>query len=318
MNSIQIDEQDIEVDQTKIAHINMEWQNGYCHINYAYHNEKELTTFVAGARKKVVIGNWKSNGTKSLIDYFNMCIVPAIQKESSYIDCIIAPPDIYGSYLKELIQETKVQVGAQDMSPHSYLDVTGASTAEQLQEQGINWVIVGQAERRFTMQEDELHTLKKVREALDKGLNVVYCLGDTVLEKQTAASLGNVLAKKLEKLKDWISDEEYGKITFAYEPYWKIYDDYKPGGPWKDVDFAMQGCAGIRNWIMHNISKDVSRKARVIYGGPVGTEMAEALMLKYECDGFLLLDDVAMEDDFAKIIKVVSEHQFNKEFVEDV
>lgn len=54
---------DMEVDRSRLAKVGMEMVNGYCHITYAYHNEKEDHLFVAGARKNIVIGNWKSNGS---------------------------------------------------------------------------------------------------------------------------------------------------------------------------------------------------------------------------------------------------------------
>lgn len=91
--------EEMPVDKSKIAKVGMQMVNGYCHITYAYHNEKDDHTFVAGARKNIVIGNWKSNGSQSLVDYFNMCVIPVIQNQSAYIDCVIAPPEIYAPYM---------------------------------------------------------------------------------------------------------------------------------------------------------------------------------------------------------------------------
>lgn len=73
---------------------------------------------------------------------------------------------------------------------------------------------------------------------------------------------------------------------------------------------------------MHNIDeggqlglKEISSKTRIIYGGPIKPDLAEEIIKRYDCDGFLMLEDVAIEDDFAQIIQLVSEHQFNKEYV---
>lgn len=104
---------------------------------------------------------------------------------------------------------------------------------------GIEWVLIGQAERRTVAQESEEETFKKLRNALDKGMQVVYCLGDSIIDKDMNTSMYNVLGKQLEKLKAYISNEEFSKIIFCYEPYWRIYSSYEPIGPFKDVDYAI-------------------------------------------------------------------------------
>ena len=91
-----------------------------------------------------------------------------------------------------------------------------------------------------------------------------------------------------------------------------MYSDYKPLGPWKDVDYAMQGIAAIRDWIKHNIDEEISKKTRIIYGGDVTAETAEEYMKRHGCDGFLLTDEVSREEQFSSIVKTVSDYQINK------
>lgn len=110
-----------------------------------------------------------------------------------------------------------------------------------------------------------------------------------------------VIKEKMAKLKDWIKPEEFAKIIFVYEPYWKMYEeqipDFKPDGPWRHKDFALQGMGAIRDYMISNVHEEIGKKARVLYGGPITVEEAPEFMALGPCDGFFLNENSMLSEE---------------------
>ena len=83
------------------------------------------------------------------------------------------------------------------------------------------------------------------------------------------------MGRKLKALQEWIKPHEFAKITFVYEPVWKLYSDWQCSGPWDHKAIAMQGMSQIRTWIKAKVNEETAKKVRILYGGPVTKEEAE-------------------------------------------
>jgi triosephosphate isomerase len=94
---------------------------------------------------------------------------------------------------------------------------TGEISAEQLKDSGITWTILGHSERRTILQEDDAFIASKTKAALDGGLSVILCCGES-LEQREAGSTVEVVTKQLKAVADKVKD--WSKIVVAYEPIW--------------------------------------------------------------------------------------------------
>ncbi len=94
---------------------------------------------------------------------------------------------------------------------------TGEISAEQLKDSGITWTILGHSERRVILREDDEFVASKTKAALDVGLGVILCCGES-LEQREAGETVSVVTRQLKAVADKIKD--WSKIVVAYEPIW--------------------------------------------------------------------------------------------------
>mmetsp|Transcript_18375 Transcript_18375/g.17486 ORF Transcript_18375/g.17486 Transcript_18375/m.17486 type:complete len:145 (-) Transcript_18375:147-581(-) len=138
---------------------------------------------------------------------------------------------------------------------------TGEVSAEQLVDAGISWVILGHSERRSLYGDTNEVVGSKLKYALEKGLNVVLCIGEK-LEQRNAGQTTQVLKEQLDACKDSVAD--WGKVVIAYEPVWAIGT-----GVVATKEQAQEAHAFVRGWLKETVSDDVSHRTRIIYGGSV-------------------------------------------------
>merc|ERR1712147_107986 len=205
--------------------------------------------------KFFVGGNWKSNGTKAsvakLVEDLNAGTVAS-----------------------------KFQVSAQNCWVQGYGAYTGEITAEALGDMSLDWVILGHSERRALNGESNEFVADKCKKALETGLNVIACIGET-LEQRESGKMFDVLGAQMAAIAAKIDD--WSKVVLAYEPVWAIGT-----GVVATPDQAQEVHAYLRKWFAENVSADVSKTTRVIYGGSVNAENCEELATKEDVDGFLV------------------------------
>lgn len=169
------------------------------------------------SRKFLVGGNWKCNGTvesvKTLVSDLNAGSVPAD------IDIVCAPVFIHLPYVLDNLS-TRFDVSAQNCwtEPGAF---TGEVSADMLVDMGVPWVITGHSERRALIGETSQHIGEKSAYAIDKGLKVIACVGESLPERESGR-LWDVLSEQLSGLKDNIPMSSWSKVVIAYEPVWAI------------------------------------------------------------------------------------------------
>ncbi|KAH8149574.1 uncharacterized protein LAJ45_06203 [Morchella importuna] len=229
------------------------------------------------ARKFFVGGNFKSNGTvasiKSIIDGLNNA------KLNNSVEVVIAPPALYLLLAKE-ITGNGVDVAAQNIYNKGNGAYTGEISAQQLKDAQVHWVILGHSERRSIFGESDEFVASKTKAALDAGLSVILCIGESLEEREKGVTIDIVtrqLAAVAEQVQDW------SKIVIAYEPVWAIGT-----GKVATTAQAQEVHAAIRSWLKEKVSAEVSDATRILYGGSVTDKNSKDLATQPDVDGFLV------------------------------
>lgn len=222
------------------------------------------------------------NMTPSKGAQFAKELAEAVAKAGADVKIMIAPPFVTIPAVAEAVKGTGIIVAAQNMNDHTSGAYTGEVAPDMLKDLGVNTVILGHSERRTYYKESDEFINKKVLLAIQEGMDVVLCVGET-LEEREAGKLEQVLSTQLEgDLKD-VSAADMKHITVAYEPVWAIGTG-KTATP-EDADSAH---AFIRGKIAEMYSSDIAENLIIQYGGSVNASNVKALMAKENIDGALV------------------------------
>lgn len=222
------------------------------------------------------------NMTPSKGAQFAKDLAEAAAKAGADVKIMIAPPFVTIPAVAEAVKGTGIIVAAQNMNDHTSGAYTGEVAPDMLKDLGVNTVILGHSERRTYYKESDEFINKKVLLAIQEGMDVVLCVGET-LDEREAGKLEQVLSTQLEgDLKD-VSAADMKHITVAYEPVWAIGTG-KTATP-EDADSAH---AFIRGKIAEMYSSDIAENLIIQYGGSVNASNVKALMAKENIDGALV------------------------------
>jgi len=231
------------------------------------------------ARRLLVGGNWKSNGTKKFIKTFSKSCLNNIKYDSSKVEIVIAPIALHlGEALAHI--NNGIHVSAQNLSAFDEGAFTGEITASQLVDFGIDWTILGHSERRHIMGESNAFVATKVKKADDFGLNTIACIGETLDERESGNTM-QVCEDQLNAIREQLDD--WSKIVIAYEPVWAIGT-----GKTATSEQAQEVHEEVRGWLAKNVSQEAADKTRILYGGSVTDENADELIRNPDVDGFLV------------------------------
>ncbi|CAI5711320.1 unnamed protein product [Hyaloperonospora brassicae] len=240
-------------------------------------------------RKFFVGGNWKCNGSlhqaQELVGMLNTAKIPA------NVEVVVAPSQVHAATVKAALR-ADVRVSGQDVWTQGSGAFTGETSAEMLKDLGAEYTLVGHSERREKGETNEV-VAKKAAYALEKGLGVIACIGETKElreSNQTVAFITKQLDAYAAEIKDWTN------VVIAYEPIWAIGT-----GLTASPEQAQEAHASIRAWLKEKVSPEVAEKTRVIYGGSVGANNAPELSQKADIDGFLV-GGASLKPDFLHII----------------
>ncbi|CAK1588628.1 unnamed protein product [Parnassius mnemosyne] len=242
-------------------------------------------------RKFVVGGNWKMNGDKNQINE----IVNNLKKGplDENVEVIIGVPAIYLAYVKSIVPDS-IAVAAQNCWKVPKGAFTGEISPAMLKDVGINWVILGHSERRSIFGEKDELVAEKVAHALESGLKVIACIGET-LEEREAGKTEEVVFRQTKALLSAIGDK-WANVVLAYEPVWAIGTG-KTASPQQ----AQEVHSSLRNWLSTNASPDVANAVRIQYGGSVTAANAKELAACSDIDGFLV-GGASLKPEFVDII----------------
>ena len=219
------------------------------------------------------IANWKMFGFKNAVNHLNKVITLCKTKKYSKAKIVYCPPYTILSDLCRKIKKTKIDIGAQNChEANDFGASTGSINSKMIKDAGAKYVILGHSENRKAGENDNLVNLK-IKSAIKAGLNVIFCIGETLNEKKNKKTT-QVLKKQIEKGLQSIKNKS--KIIIAYEPVWSIGTGLIP----KSEDL-IKSVLFIRN-------KFGRKSPKILYGGSVNSDNINQLKNIKSIDGFLI------------------------------
>jgi len=232
---------------------------------------------MVATRKFFVGGNFKMNGSRDGIKAIVSTLNDA--KLNPEVEVVVSPPSLYLTYTRDLLRKD-IGVAAQNVFNKGQGAFTGEVAADQVKDAGADWVILGHSERRTILKESDEFVASKTKAALDGGLSVILCIGESLEEREKGITVEVVtrqLAAVAEVVKDW------SKIVVAYEPIWAIGT-----GKVASTQQAQDAHDAIRKWIAEKLGKETAEKTRILYGGSVTDKNSKELATQPDVDGFLV------------------------------
>ncbi|MBB3224765.1 triose-phosphate isomerase [Pseudoduganella umbonata] len=245
-------------------------------------------------RRKLVIGNWKMNGSLAGNSVLLRGIVDG--HAAGKADLAVCVPAPYLAQCQAELSGTPVAWGAQDVSAYAAGAYTGEMAASMLQEFGCRYVIVGHSERRAYHHESNELVAQKAHAALNAGLTPVVCVGET-LEEREAGRTNVVVCAQLQAVLDVLENPALEKIVLAYEPVWAIGT-----GKTATPALAQEVHAALRKQVAVR-SADAAAKVQILYGGSMKPDNAKDLMAQLDIDGGLIGGASLKAQDFLGIAK---------------
>lgn len=255
------------------------------------------------ARRPLVMGNWKLNGSKA----FTTELVEGLKRELDGVsgcDVAIAPPAVYLAQAEAALEScgcgctTKkiIALGAQNVDVNKQGAFTGELAAEMLKEFGAKYIIIGHSERRTYHKESDAFIAQKFGVLKEAGLVPVLCIGESEAENE-AGQTEAVCARQIDAVIDSLGVEAFNGAVIAYEPIWAI-------GTGKSATPAQ--AQAVHAFIRGHIAKKsaaVAEQVIIQYGGSVNDSNAAELFTQPDIDGALVGGASLKAPAFAAIVK---------------
>ena len=244
-------------------------------------------------RSKVVVGNWKLNGSHDSNEALLKALLREIPRDNP-VACAVCVPSPYLAQARALLEGSGIAWGAQDLSRHDHGAYTGEVSGAMLVDLGCRYVIVGHSERRTLFGETDAIAAAKYVAARKAGLTPIYCVGET-LEEREGGRMQAVLARQVDALLGRGGATQLDGGVVAYEPVWAIGT-----GRTATSAQAQEAHAFIRGRIA---AKDaaVAGKLPILYGGSVKAGNAAELFAMPDVDGGLVGGASLVADEFVAI-----------------
>lgn len=231
-------------------------------------------------RKKLIAGNWKMNGSRSQAQALVAEIRQGLQAVSG-VDVVILPSFVHLSLTENLLANSTITWGAQNL----YVGTAGAFTGEvsglMLVDYGCRYVLVGHSERRSLFHDDLILVAAKFKAALEAKLQPILCVGETLDQREKNLTEA-VIAEQLTSVINTVGIAAFETAVIAYEPVWAIGT-----GLSATPDQAQAVHAFIRKQI-GNSDKNIANSLKILYGGSVKQDNAAGLFAMPDIDGGLL------------------------------
>ena len=231
-------------------------------------------------RKKIIAGNWKMNKTPSEAIKLAELLKPLVDTED--VDVVFCVPAIDIVPVANVINGTKIALGAENMFFEENGAYTGEISPSMLVDAGVKYVIIGHSERRQHFSETDETVNKKVKKALEHGLTPIMCCGETLEQRELGITI-DFIRTQIKCGVFGISKEDISKVVIAYEPIWAIGT-----GKTATSAEAEEVCSAIRQVISEIYDREAAEKVRIQYGGSVNGKNASELFAMPDIDGGLV------------------------------
>ncbi|MEW6008933.1 MAG: triose-phosphate isomerase [Candidatus Omnitrophota bacterium] len=247
-------------------------------------------------RRPIIAGNWKMYKTnREAIELANG--LRRALSDIEEVEVVLCPPFTALSDVAEVLLDSNIKLGAQNMHWDEEGAYTGEISAPMLKSLGAEFVILGHSERRQYFRETDETVNKKIKTALKFGLTPIVCIGETLDERERGETF-SIVEKQFSGLLKDISASSLEKLVFAYEPVWAI-------GTGKTATSAQaeEVHAFLRKLLEKWYNKEISQSIRILYGGSVKPDNSRELISQEDIDGALVGGASLNLKDFSEIIK---------------
>src|SRR5438874_12989202 len=194
-------------------------------------------------RRLFVAGNWKMNLlTKSAVELAG-ALARELPAALPNLQVAVCPPFPYLTAVGQAIAHSGVELGAQNAWHEKPGAFTGEVAVEMLVDVGCRWVILGHSERRLILGETDELVCKKTRRAVEAGLSVILCVGETLSQRE-AHQTEQVLDSQMQGSMASIDAGAVARLVIAYEPVWAIGT-----GVTATTEQAESAHAHLRRWL---------------------------------------------------------------------
>ncbi len=225
---------------------------------------------------------WKMNKTFAEAEAYARILQSCDFSPFSNLNIFIVPPFTVLARVADMVKDTPVMVGAQNVHWENSGAYTGEISAPMVRDTGATIAEIGHSERRALFGETDDTVRMKVNAALAAGLRPLVCLGDTAAERDAGASAEAAVRQLKIAFRD-VAPERIGHCIVAYEPVWAIGTGGTPATPDQidDVHRAVRGALVGRY-------DDAGRDVPVLYGGSVDLSVARSLVPIASVDGLFV------------------------------
>ncbi len=212
------------------------------------------------------------------------------------VDIAVCPPYTALAAASEALNDSKIDLGAQDMHYETEGAFTGEISPLMLKDVGCRYVILGHSERRIIFKETNELVNKKVLAALKYSFIPIVCIGET-LEEREARKAFEVVKKQFDESLANLDAKEMERVVIAYEPVWAIGT-----GRTATPEQAEQMHSYIRRLLHEKCGEEISQKVKILYGGSVKPDNVVQLMEKPNVDGALVGGASIKAESFIQIV----------------
>jgi triosephosphate isomerase len=248
------------------------------------------------SRTKLIAGNWKLNpvddkGALELLRQLRTRLAPFTKAGIA-----VMPPFTMLHLAVDILKDTRIAVGGQNLSGEESGAFTGEVSAPMLKSAGCEYVIIGHSERRQFFNETDQGVNRKIMAALKHALNPIVCVGET-LEQREAGQEESVVREQVVQALSEIKTTEIHPVIIAYEPVWAIGT-----GRTASPTQAQAMHLFIRRSVEELYDAQIAQAMLILYGGSVKPDNARELLSQKDIDGALVGGACLKADSFAEIV----------------
>jgi triosephosphate isomerase len=212
------------------------------------------------------------------------------------VEVVVAPPFTALAAVEERIRRSCISLAGQNIGPEPEGARTGEISAAMLKDAGCRFVILGHSERRKHFFETDAFISRKIGVALDSGLGVIFCVGES-LEERESEHTRQVIEHQLSEGLNGLDVRQFEGLVIAYEPVWAIGT-----GRTATPEQAQHVHRIIRDWARQAFGESSAENVRILYGGSVTPETSGPLTVQPDIDGLLVGGASLKSDSFYDII----------------
>ncbi|MBE7411276.1 MAG: triose-phosphate isomerase [Leptospiraceae bacterium] len=233
-------------------------------------------------RTKIIAGNWKMNLNRKEVETLSKGIKEGFSVKKYFERAIVFPSSIHIPKVTETLSGSGVEVGVQNIYPSNLSAFTGEISTDQIKDFGIKYALIGHSERRQFLKESNEFLNMKLLFCLKEGITPIYCIGETLEERESGKTFEILKSQIVEGLKN-ISPSDSVKLILAYEPVWAIGT-----GKVASPEQAEEAHDYIRKQISEIFGQSQADSISILYGGSVKPDNVKALLEKPNIDGGLV------------------------------